>query len=88
MKRTGITRPLDALGRVTIPKELRDSMGISTTDRVEFYIHNNKIVINKFIQGCHGCENEADTEVLGIPVCESCLYEFEKARKLINKVRK
>lgn len=37
MKATGITRPVDPLGRVVIPVELRRSLGIKTDDLLEIF---------------------------------------------------
>lgn len=34
---TGIARPLDALGRIVLPKELRDTMMIDIKDPIEFF---------------------------------------------------
>ncbi len=34
MKNTGMTRPLDTLGRIVVPKEIRDSMGIKAGEGV------------------------------------------------------
>lgn len=36
LRNTGMTRPVDELGRVVIPKEIRDSMDIREKDRLEF----------------------------------------------------
>lgn len=87
MKSTGITRPIDSLGRVVIPKELRDNLGIDVADRVEFYVEVDRIIIKKFISGCHCCSNEATTEILGVKLCNECIRRFEKARKLIDSFR-
>jgi AbrB family looped-hinge helix DNA binding protein len=38
MKSTGITRPCDSLGRVVLPKELRDEMDIKPDDRLEILV--------------------------------------------------
>ena len=38
MKATGITRPVDPLGRVVIPVELRRSLGIKTDDLMEVVV--------------------------------------------------
>ncbi len=38
MKRTGMTRPLDSLGRIVLPKELRMTMEIDIGDPLEFLL--------------------------------------------------
>ena len=38
LHRTGITRPVDDLGRIVLPKELRTSMGIREGDRLEIMV--------------------------------------------------
>ncbi len=45
MKATGIYRKLDSLGRIVIPKELRDSMGLKPEDKLEIYISGNNILL-------------------------------------------
>ena len=35
MKSTGITRPVDALGRVVIPMEIREAFDIKTKDLLD-----------------------------------------------------
>lgn len=47
MKYTGMTRPVDDLGRIVIPKELRDSMDIRATDRMEFWMTDEGMVLRK-----------------------------------------
>lgn len=48
MKNTGIVRRLDELGRITIPIELRRSLGIGDREAVEIYTEDNKIVLEKY----------------------------------------
>ena len=38
MKATGIVRPVDPLGRVVIPVELRRNLGIKTEDSLEVFV--------------------------------------------------
>lgn len=38
MKATGIVRPVDALGRIVIPVELRRTLNIKTDDSLEIYV--------------------------------------------------
>jgi len=47
MRKTGVTRKLDELGRIVIPKEIRSNFKIEEGDQIEFYLNNNEIVIKK-----------------------------------------
>lgn len=47
MKATGIVRRLDDLGRLVIPKEIRKQYRLKEGDSIEFYIDEDKIVIQK-----------------------------------------
>lgn len=48
MKATGIVRRLDDLGRLVIPKEIRKQYRLKEGDSIEFFIENERIVIQKF----------------------------------------
>lgn len=48
MKATGIVRRLDDLGRLVIPKEIRKQYRLKEGDSIEFFIDNDKIVIQKY----------------------------------------
>ena len=47
MRKTGVTRKLDELGRIVIPKEIRNNYKIEEGDQIEFYLNNNEIIIKK-----------------------------------------
>lgn len=47
MKETGIVRHLDELGRIVIPKDIRETLKISEGDKMEFYVDEEKIVLKK-----------------------------------------
>ena len=47
MKKTGVTRKLDELGRIVIPKEIRNNFKIEEGDQIEFYLNDNEIIIRK-----------------------------------------
>ena len=47
MKATGITRHVDELGRIVIPKEIRNSLDIDVNDLLEIYVDNEKIILEK-----------------------------------------
>ena len=48
MKATGIVRKIDPLGRIVLPKELRDIMNISEADPIEIFTENNNIILRPY----------------------------------------
>lgn len=48
MKNIGITRRIDDLGRLVIPKEIRKNLKIRDNDQIEINVIDNKIVLNKY----------------------------------------
>ena len=53
MKSTGIVRSVDSLGRFVLPKELRDSFGITTDTPIEIFTDGNTILLRKYrADGC------------------------------------
>lgn len=48
MKSTGITRRIDDLGRIVIPKEIRKNLKIKENEILEIFIDNEEIVLKKF----------------------------------------
>lgn len=48
MEKTGITRRIDDLGRIVIPKEIRRYLKIKDSDELEISIQDNQIILSKF----------------------------------------
>lgn len=48
MKSTGIVRKLDELGRITLPIELRRTLGVSERDPLEIFVEEGKIILQKY----------------------------------------
>ncbi len=44
MKSTGVIRRVDELGRVVIPKEIRNGLEIEEKDPLEIYVEGEKII--------------------------------------------
>ena len=55
MKSTGIIRKVDELGRVVIPKEIRDNLDIVEKSPVEIFTDGYKVVIKKHDPTCCFC---------------------------------
>lgn len=48
MKKMGITRRIDDLGRIVIPKEIRKNLKMRESDEIEISVIDDKIVLNKY----------------------------------------
>ncbi len=48
MKSTGIVRKIDELGRIVIPKEIRNVLNIQCNDDIEIYVDNYNIILKKY----------------------------------------
>ena len=55
MKESGIVRNVDTVGRIVIPKEIRDIMSINEGDPLEIIKENNEILLRKYHKGCIFC---------------------------------
>ena len=79
MKATGIVRPVDPLGRVVIPVELRRTLNIKTDDSLEVFVDGDYIMLKKYEPACIYCGNAKDVEnIHGKNVCRNCLEELKK----------
>ena len=79
MKTTGITRPVDALGRVVIPVELRRVLNIKTDDYLEIFVDGEYIMLKKFDASCVFCGSKENIkEIRDKNICESCVNELKK----------
>ena len=79
MKATGIVRPVDPLGRVVIPVELRRTLGIKTDDSLEVFVDGDYIMLKKYEPACIFCGNAKDVvSVHGKNVCKDSLAEMKK----------
>ena len=78
MKATGIARPVDPLGRVVIPVELRRSLDIKTDDLLEVFVEGEYIMLKKNEKKCMFCGGtEGIVEVREKNVCSACIEEMK-----------
>ena len=80
MKRTGIIRRVDALGRIVIPMEVRKNFNIAPLDELEIYIREDSIVLKKPENACTFCSGYDGRmkmeQYRGQNVCERCWDEI------------
>ncbi len=78
MKSTGVIRKIDRLGRIVVPKEIRDELGIAERDPVEIYVDGTRIILTKYEKSCIFCGQIANNEFKGKKVCANCLLELKR----------
>lgn len=78
MKSTGVTRHLDELGRIVLPKELRRTMHIEPKDELEIFTEEDRIVLKKYTPSCVFCNGEDGVaEFMGKRVCRACIEKLK-----------
>lgn len=78
LKRTfGIVRELDSLGRIVIPKETRDLLGIRLEDPVEFFSDERTIIVRRYRSNCciFCLESDHLIHFKNQLICRSCMGE-------------
>jgi len=73
MKVAGIVRNLDNVGRLVIPKEMRNILGINEGDPLEIVKVDNEIVLRKYSKGCIFCGSDKEgVEFRDALICGGC----------------
>ena len=81
MKNTGITRPLDHLGRIILPIELRRMQNITEGDLLGVYVEDDAIILKPVKDKCVICGSAEDLiKVDGVAICRT------HAEKLLSRL--
>ena len=74
VRRTGVARKVDQLGRVVLPAEVRRHFGITPGDLIEIAVDSDAILLTKVENRCVFCGGTASlSEFSGKLVCGDCL---------------
>lgn len=77
MKTTGIVRPVDGLGRIVLPIEIRRNLDIHERDQLEIYLEGERIILRKAEMNCVFCGGARGlTEYKGKSVCRECVKQL------------
>ena len=77
IKSTGIVRKVDELGRVVLPKELRENLKIEHKDPLEIYVEGETIILKKYEPACIFCGNASNVvEYMGRRICKECIEKL------------
>ena len=55
IKSTGIIRKVDPLGRIVLPMELRNKLGVMEKDPIEILVDGSSIILKKYNPNCVFC---------------------------------
>jgi transcriptional pleiotropic regulator of transition state genes len=71
----GIFKTVDDLGRMVLPKELRDHLDVELREKVELIAGEDCVIIRKYRERCVFCRASGEDMLLFMeqPVCVSCL---------------
>lgn len=80
MRAVGCVRPIDKLGRLVLPADIRKSLNIiNGEDSVEFFLDNDSIIIKKYRPACIFCKSDENlVEFKNQSVCLNCMEELKK----------
>ncbi|MEC2710163.1 AbrB/MazE/SpoVT family DNA-binding domain-containing protein [Bacillus thuringiensis] len=84
MKSTGITRKIDELGRIVLPKELRTTLGIAEKDPVEIFVEDEKIILQKY-KSYDACAITADISKKNISLANGQIVLSPEGAELLIK---
>ena len=80
IRTTGISRKVDGVGRVVLPMDAREFLGIQEGDSLEVLLdtENSRILLQKSSAGCLRCGADADLKEIkpGFYLCQHCLDEL------------
>ncbi len=82
MKATGITRKVDDLGRIVLPKEIREQLDIADRTPIEIFTEDDKIILKKYSPACIFCGDATDMIMYREKlICKKCLSAMNAAAK-------
>ena len=74
MKKTGVYRRVDELGRIVLPKEIRDALEINIKDPMEIYTDGNSVILKKLEDNCIFCGRTKDiNKFKDKTICSKCI---------------
>ncbi len=79
MNPTGMIRPVDKMGRVVIPKEIRNQLKIENdVDSFEIYVQGDTVILKKYQPTCVFCNSLSESVFYnGYTVCKNCIEKLE-----------
>lgn len=81
MKATGMVRKVDALGRIVLPAEIREKLGVREKDSMEFFWSDDHLVLEKHEPACTFCGGtDGIVTFAGKNVCRACRAKISESK--------
>ena len=82
----GMVRAVDKMGRVVIPKSIRDQLDIKDdVDSFEIYMERDNVILRKYQPTCIFCDNVGESvELGGRIVCRSCVEKLQLLKEELD----
>lgn len=78
----GVVRKVDQLGRVVIPKEMRDVLQIDDGDFIEILQNNHNVILRKYYETCVFCGSDEELyRYKNVRICDKCRKNIGKSVK-------
>ena len=69
---------IDNLGRIVIPKSIRNALGINHNDEISMTVENDKLIVSKGFKTCVICSSKNVTkQVSDKLLCVSCVTDIK-----------
>lgn len=79
MKSTGILKSVDELGRIVLPKKMRETLDIDIRDKVELFVEGDCIILKKYVPTCIFCGSDRDILLFNEKrLCRACLNTLKE----------
>ncbi|WP_144481716.1 AbrB/MazE/SpoVT family DNA-binding domain-containing protein [Bacillus pumilus] len=85
MKNTGIVRKIDQLGRVVIPKELRNTLNIKETDPLEIFVDGESVIFQKYKRD-EACVITGEVSSENMRLSNGLVFSREGAERLFKEI--